>query len=210
MALSGLDSALSGLRVAQQQMNVISTNISNVSTPGYTRKLLPQSAVSADGVTIGVRGDSIVRNVDLNLTRDFWTQVSSTNFFEVQASFLNQIQQFHGPPDAELSIAAKLANLRDSFLALSNTPDDVFLIQNVVSESEDVANKFNEFSNLLTQMRNDSQDLIEDAVERVNNLLIQEADINKQIKRIDNHDKDHLSSHFLKADTLSRLTIISR
>jgi len=182
MALSGLDSALSGLRIAQQQMNVIASNISNVGTPGYTRKILPQSAQSVAGLTIGVRGDAIVRSVDLNLTRDFWTQVSSTNFFEVQVSYLNQIQQFHGPPDAELSIAAKIANLRDAFLALSNTPDDDLLIQGVVGVAVDVAGKINDFSELLTQMRNDTQDQIEDAVGRVNGLLDQVADINKQIK----------------------------
>ena len=40
---SALSTALSGLRVAQQQINVISANVSNVGTPGYTRKVLPQS-----------------------------------------------------------------------------------------------------------------------------------------------------------------------
>jgi flagellar hook-associated protein 1 FlgK len=182
MALSGLDSALSGLRVAQQQMNVISNNVANVSTPGYTRKILPQSAVSAEGTTIGVRGDSIVRSVDMNLTRDFWTQVSSTSFYEVQATYLNKIQQFHGPPDAEISIAAKLSDLRDLFLALSNTPDDSFLIQSVVGKAQDLSNKINEFSDLITQMRNDAQDEIQQSVGRVNDLLEQIADINKQVK----------------------------
>ncbi|MCK5556638.1 MAG: hypothetical protein KAI76_10400, partial [Alphaproteobacteria bacterium] len=39
-----LDAALSGLRIAQQALDVTSTNISNASTPGYTRKILPQES----------------------------------------------------------------------------------------------------------------------------------------------------------------------
>jgi flagellar hook-associated protein 1 FlgK len=51
MGLSALDAALSGLRVSQQQINVISNNVANASTPGYTRKILPQSSQALLGVT---------------------------------------------------------------------------------------------------------------------------------------------------------------
>lgn len=43
MSFTALNAALSGLRVAQQQLSVISNNVSNASTPGYTRKILPQT-----------------------------------------------------------------------------------------------------------------------------------------------------------------------
>ena len=39
MAANALDSALSGLRVAQRQLSVISTNIANVQTPGFKQIL---------------------------------------------------------------------------------------------------------------------------------------------------------------------------
>ena len=60
MAISALNAALSGLRVSQQQINVISNNVSNASTPGYTRKLLPQSSVVVEGVTNSVRAENII------------------------------------------------------------------------------------------------------------------------------------------------------
>ena len=49
MSLGALDAALSGLRVSQQQLNVISNNIANVGTEGYTRKILPQSTQAVEG-----------------------------------------------------------------------------------------------------------------------------------------------------------------
>src|SRR5690606_29447619 len=132
MGLSSLNAALSGLRVSQQQISVISNNIANVGTLGFTRKILPQSAQSINGVTVGVAGETIIRNVDLNLSRDLWTQVSSVGNLGVKQQFLSRIEKFHGPPDQEISVAAELSRLLDSFSALSDIPEDQFLQAGVV------------------------------------------------------------------------------
>lgn len=182
MSISGLDAALSGLRVAQQQLNVISANVANVSTPGYTRKILPQESSVIQGETAGVRSSPIIRKVDLNLERDLWTQVSSTEALGVKAGYLNQIQQFHGSTDAEISIAAEIARLRDAFVQLSNAPDDNLLLQQAVTEAGQVAGKFNAFATMLTQMRNDAQDQMRISVDTVNARLAEIADLNRQIK----------------------------
>lgn len=182
MSLSGLDAALSGLRVAQRQLDVISNNVSNVSTPGYTRKLLPQETQVLLGAGAGVKSSPIIRKVDLFLERDLWTQVSKTNFLDVQAKYMGQIQEFHGPPDQELSISAEIARLRDAFTQLVNAPDDNLLLQQAVGEAQITARKFNDFSKLLNQMRNDAQDQVRISVAKVNDLTAQIADLNKQIK----------------------------
>ena len=182
MAIGGLDAALSGLRVAQQQLNVISNNIANVSTPGYTRKILPQETSVLLGETAGVRASALIRKVDINLARDFWTQISTTESLNIKASYMEKIQEFHGPPDRELSIAAELGRLRDAFLELSNAPDDNLLLEQVVNEALSTARKFNDFSGLLTQMRNDTQDQISISVDKVNSLLETIANLNRQIK----------------------------
>ena len=65
MALGGLDIALSGLRVAQKQLSVISDNISNVSTPGYSRKIMPQEARAVEGQEMAKRvGRNRADNLD--------------------------------------------------------------------------------------------------------------------------------------------------
>lgn len=115
MGLAGLDAALSGLRTYQKQIEVISTNVANVGTEGYTRKILPQSSQAIQGETVGVLQETIVRRVDLRLTRDLWTQVSSVGFYDVQEAYLNRIDQFHGDPAAEISVASEISRLRDSF-----------------------------------------------------------------------------------------------
>lgn len=181
MGISSLDAALSGLRVAQQQITVISNNVANASTPGFTRKILPQSSQAIDGVTVGVLGETIIRQVDISLERDLWTQVSSVGFLEIQQTFLARIEQFHGPPDAELSIAAELAQLQDAFAALSDAPENQFLLAGVVDQATDTANKINDLSDLITRLRNDAQSEIDTAVTRINDLLEQIAELNGEI-----------------------------
>lgn len=182
MGLSSLDAALSGLRVSQQQIAVISNNVSNVNTPGFTRKILPQNSQAINGVTVGVLGGTITRNVDLNLERDLWTQVSAVGSFEVRDAYLSRIESFHGNPDAELSVAAEISRLRDSFSALTDTPEDAFLLSETVNRATLAAQKINDLGNLIMTTRNDAQNELGDTVERVNQLLVQIAELNDNIQ----------------------------
>lgn len=182
MGIASLSAALSGLRISQQQINLISTNIANAGTPGYTRKILPQSSQSVQGVTVGVTGQTILRKVDTTLERDLWTQVSSAGALEVKKTYLNRVQQFHGAPEKEVSIAARLAKLKNSFETLSDNPQDIFAQSTVVAGAQDVARKLNDFSSLLTVSRNDAQNEIISAVGQINNLLEQIASLNDQVR----------------------------
>lgn len=182
MGLSSLDAALTGLRASQQQISVISNNVSNVNTPGFTRKILPQSAQSINGVTVGVLTGTIMRNVDLNLERDLWTQVSAVGNLSVRESYLSRIEGFHGDPGAELSVAAEISRLRDSFSSLSDAPGDAFLLSETVNRARQTAQKINDLGNLIQTSRNDAQGELADTVTRVNQLLEQIAALNDQVQ----------------------------
>lgn len=182
MGLSSLSTALSGLKINQQQIDVVSNNISNVGTEGYTRKILPQSTQAVDGRSIGVLGETIIRNVDLRLERDLWTQVSSVGFYGVQEQYLGRIDQFHGAPDSNISVAAEVSKLQDTFSALANSPDDQFLLADVVDQAVDTANKINDLADYYTTLRNDAQNEAAIVIQGVNDLLDQIAELNSQIR----------------------------
>jgi len=182
MGLSSLSTALSGLRVNQQQIDIISNNIANVGTEGFTRKILPQSTQVVEGRSIGVLGGTIIRNVDLRLERDLWTQVSSVDFYNVQAQYLERVDNFHGSPSANISVAGEVTKLQNTFAALANSPDDQFLISDVIDQSIDTANKINDLADFYTTLRNDAQNEAAAAVQSINNLLEQIGELNTQIR----------------------------
>ena len=182
MGLSSLTTALSGLRVSQQQIDIISNNVANVGTEGYTRKLLPQSSQVVDGRSIGVIGGTVVRSVDLRLERDLWTQVSAVGALDVKSTYLNRVDQFHGAPAANISVAAEVSKLQDTFAALANSPDDQFLLTDVVDQAQDTAKKINDLADYYSVLRNDVQNDASTVVQSINDLLNQVAEYNTQIR----------------------------
>ena len=188
MPYQALNTAITGLRAAQQQLSVISGNVSNATSPGYNRQILPQSAqvLGSTGDVIGVRTTTVIRNVDMDLQRDLWTQVSATSAYDVKVQYLNKIQDFHGPPDGGFSIAAELSELKDSFAALADAPDDLVNLQGTLNQAHIVADKFNDYEDYLTLLRNDAQSDIESTINTVNGLLEEITNINIQIKGADN------------------------
>lgn len=181
MGLAGLDQALSGVRVAQQQLSVLSNNIANAQVEGFTRKILPQSTLTLNGQGAGVLSDTIIRKVDTNLQLDLFRQTSIEAFLTTKADSLDRIQQFHGPPDGEANFAALLGKVRDSFTALDNDPGDPLLINEAINSAERFAGRVREFGDLMQELRNDAENDIASGVNRVNQILEQIADLNGQI-----------------------------
>ncbi|MCK6417686.1 MAG: flagellar hook-associated protein FlgK [Alphaproteobacteria bacterium] len=182
MGLTSLNAALSGLKIAQSQINIVSTNVANVGTPGYSRKILPQYAQSINGVTVGVLPGIITRNVDMTLSRDLWTQTSTIGAMNAQKGYLERVEQFHGPPDKELSFASEISRLKDVFAALTDSPEDTFLQNRVLVQAQDTALKINNFAELIDTLRNDAQTEISLTVDRINEILVQISQVNQQIR----------------------------
>jgi flagellar hook-associated protein 1 FlgK len=147
MTFQALNTAITGLRAAQQQLSTISNNVTNATTEGYNRQIVPQQTqvLRESGLTVGVLTQQAIRQVDMNLQRDLWTQISASSMQDVQVEYLQQIQNFNGPPDSGFSIAAQIADLRDSFSALSDLPDDILVLESTVNQATIVADKFNDY-----------------------------------------------------------------
>ena len=72
MALvAGLNNALSGMHVAQSQISVVSNNIANIDTEGYTRKTAAQQSAVLAGFGAGVTLKNAQRTVDQSLLRSY-------------------------------------------------------------------------------------------------------------------------------------------
>ncbi len=184
MTTLSLNSALSGLKAAQKTLDVISSNISNASTPGYTRKILPQETLIVGGTANGVTLDAIMRNVDKSLLRDLTTQTSVSAGASVENTFLARIQSFHGASDAQTAISNQIGNLSDAFSTLSLSPDNTAALNSVVTAAQQVASTFNKFTQLVQQQRNDADTQISNDVSAVNQQLNTVAALNRQITQL--------------------------
>lgn len=176
-----LDTAISGLKAAQRSLEQISTNIANANTDGYTRKILPQETLMVGGLGAGVKLTAIRRNVDSTLVRDLTRQNSVTQNYTVKEQFLSRIQDFHGASEAERSISSRIGQLADAFAELSISPDNNITLNKTLVAAQETARTFNDFSQLLTTMRNEAEAEIESAVDVINQQLDLISELNIKI-----------------------------
>ncbi len=184
MTTVGLSAALSGLKAAQRSLDLISTNIANASTPGYTRKILPQEALVVGGAGLGVKLQAVIRNVDKSLLGDVFKQYSISQNFATQEDYLSRIQDFHGASNAGRSISTRIGALADAFSALSSAPDSTIQLSKTLAAAQQTVRTFNEFSELILDMRNETQDEIAAGVAKVNEQLKVIASLNIQISTL--------------------------
>lgn len=184
MSTVSLNAALSGLKAAQNALNTVSTNIANASTPGYTRKILPQETVLIGGMGVGVKTGGLVRNVDTTLLKDIFKQTSVSQGALVKQTYLDRIVDFHGASEAEKSISAKIGKLETAFANLSATPNDSLMLSQVVNAAQGVADSFNDFSELINDLRTQAETEISSYAEEVNIQLEKIAQLNIQISNL--------------------------
>ena len=109
--LSSISSSLTGMNVAQSQLEIISNNIANVDTQGYTRKTSAQSAIVVAGQTMGVTMENAKRTVDEGLLKNFLASNSSSSSLSAQYDYLSRMDNLMGTTADGNSVAANVGNL---------------------------------------------------------------------------------------------------
>lgn len=181
MSIGSLSTAIQGLNVAQRQLETISLNVANASTPGYTRKSLLQSTTVVDGVGSGVSVGQLQRSINKSLQADLWRQGSKASAADVGESYLSRVQQLFGTPDSEQSFAATLSQLKSGFVALSADPGSGVKQSQIVGYAQTMVGKYNSMSTNLQNLRNNAEAQILDETNQLNSLAQNIADTNLAI-----------------------------
>lgn len=179
-----MDAALSGLKIAQQSLDVISNNIANASTPGYSRKILPIQTLVIQDAGHGVLAGAITRNIDLMLQKDVIQQQSLSENQAVARKYLDRIQDFSGPSEGNQSLSARISALAQRFTALSDSPDNPLNLSQTLAAAQQAAATFKDFSALLSQLRNQTEGEISQNVATVNQNLQTIASLNARINAL--------------------------
>ncbi len=181
MTSIALNAALSGLQVAQQQIDTISNNVANASTPGYTRKILPAETEIVNGQSVGAMSGDLTRAVNKALIGDVNQQTTVTNYTTVQQSYFQKIQDFQGSPTGGTSLNDQLTQLASSFSQLSQSPNDTTLLSQTLTDAQQTASQINQYSNLLNSLRTQSESDIAAALAQANQDITNIATLNTQI-----------------------------
>lgn len=178
---SAIGSAISGLNASQAGLDLVSRNIANSGTAGYTRKVQQVSNAIAGGEGIGVTQLAAVRNVNSYLQQQIRTEAATTSKLNVYSDFLSRVDTMFGSPDSDSSVASAVTSLETKLQAVATTPDDAAARQTFLNAASNMASKLNSMSAQLQNMRLEAEQNISTSVTSANSMLKSVADLNQQI-----------------------------
>jgi flagellar hook-associated protein 1 FlgK len=178
---SSLYTALTGLQTSQSAMRVLSNNVTNANTPGYTRKIAELQSRVVAGTGTGVQLGSISRYVDQALQVQLRNTTSDFSGLDVRQKFFQRMQDMFGSPDSNSSLAAMMSDFSTSMTALTTNPESVSLRLDVVTNAQRTAQSLNTMSANAQQLRQEADSQIADAVTTINAQLDTIDKLNDQI-----------------------------
>lgn len=176
-----LNNALTGLNVSQQALSVLSQNIANANTPGYSRQVLNQAPVFINGVGSGVKIDDITRKVDEYLRDAVQDQSATLGKNDATQTFTDRIQVLLGQPGSGNSIVAGIEGFFNNLQSLAETPEVGSFRVNAVNGAVSLARQLSDLASQLQDLRYEADRQIKLDVDQVNNDLINLYSVNTAI-----------------------------
>lgn len=174
-AVIGLQGALSiaagGLGNVNAQLAVVSQNVSNASTPDYTRELSSQTSVTAGGQGMGVATGTVNRAINTQLQNLTFTQNSVVSGLQTTQTALQSIDAVQGSVGGGADLASTLGNLQNAFSTLLGNPADKTQQSAVVSAAQALATQTNRISTAIVTARQNAQDNLTTNVASLNTSL---------------------------------------
>jgi flagellar hook-associated protein 1 len=181
MGLSAtLSNALSGLRIGQNALDVLSHNVANSGTPGYNKRSI--SVVDTLGAnSVYAREGIIARAFNKSLQQHYTRAVSESGFSSVRADFLDRVQTILGKPGTTGSVDLAFGKFQTALTKLAASPDNFASRADAVQQAQLMAETLNRMSADVQSLRQEIEGKIATAVDDINSMLSSLEKINARV-----------------------------
>jgi flagellar hook-associated protein 1 FlgK len=176
-----IDTASTGLRATQAGLDVVSQNVANASSAGYTRRVLTTTEVVSGNRPTGVNVLAVQRTLDTMLQKQLRLETAG-------AAYTSALAQAHSALDLAFDRTAGAASLSSQVNALTNSVQglatDPSTYQNrtaVLSAASDLASTLNGLSGEVQTQRQNAESTLASDVSTANDLLKQISSLNATI-----------------------------
>lgn len=178
---SALANANTGLSAASKRASVISSNVANALTPGYSKRDVSVSEKVVGGMGAGVAVNGVTRATDQALTNDRRSAEGVFGKDQAVSSTLASFNTALGGPDDPYSLFAQYQGLESSLRSLALTPESQPLQVQVLDAAKSLATRLNQLSSQAQMVRRDADTQIAKQVDFVNSTIKQIDKLNDQI-----------------------------
>ncbi|MBL4775945.1 MAG: flagellar hook-associated protein FlgK [Mariprofundus sp.] len=185
MIFDSLNVAASSLRAQQKAINVVSHNIANVNTPGYSRQTVTLVAAQPEkiaGLSLGrgVEAQSIQRIIDPIINQAQLNNGTQLSFWTTVNSGLNAVENVFGSLQST-GLASSLDEFFLSWKQLANNPQDNGHRVNVRAKSGTLVDNLGNMHQQLLTLQTNTDSTINQAITSANQLLTDIAGLTGQI-----------------------------
>ncbi len=181
-----LNYAVSGLTATQQQLQVVSSNIANAQTPGYSEETLPQFSSSIDQWRRRhvVTGRDPARDRQGAANRAPAAQGTLSSGTAATNSYQQQIQSLLGQVGSSNSFSDALNNFQSALQTVAATPQDAVAQLSAVNAGQQLTTQLNDLSSNVQTLRANADSQIATDVTTLNTQINTIAQLNGQISRL--------------------------
>jgi flagellar hook-associated protein 1 FlgK len=176
-----IGNAFSGLSAASRASEIVSRNIANASTEGYSATVVNRSQQVFAGQGAGVRIDGVERAGNPLLTADRRRADGQAQMAGGRAQTMRQLSDLVNDPDGGDSLSSRFVALENALRGLADTPESPAMQSAAASAGRALAKRFNTISTESTRMRTNIAADVQRQVDQVNGALKKIAQLNTQI-----------------------------
>ncbi len=153
-----LTRAAGGLANIDRQLAVVSQNVSNAGTAGYSREIGTQTSVTADGLGMRVRAGITTRALNAPLQASVTLQGAAVAGLQTRQAALQGIDSVQGTTGGGQDLASLVGRLQDSFTALQTNPSSQTQQSAVIAAAGNLAGQVRSLAGAVGNARQDAQD----------------------------------------------------
>ncbi|HET6620549.1 MAG TPA: flagellar hook-associated protein FlgK [Dongiaceae bacterium] len=190
---AALNAAISGLRVNQANVQLVSANVAHANDPGYTKKtLVRESANLGEGQVGGVQIAGYQAAVSASLRRQFETLTSTDGLTSTQQDYLSRIQSLLGASSDTAALPQLLSDFTAAWQTFQAQPEGAAAQRQVIALGDQLAAEVRRVSTGVDQIDADIRTDIGSATSDLNDKLAQVFELNLRIKASDPNGAERL------------------
>ena len=166
-----LQNALSGLQANEAMIQVISNNVTNANTEGYTRKIAQPSSLIVAGDGRGVELGNLERVVDERLLSDLRTTLAAFGDAQAKEFYLSRILTQFGTLANNTNLGSMITDLATAMQGLAASPDSSAHRTEVVAAALALVRQLNDMSTEIQTLRFDADRDIAAKIDVINTEL---------------------------------------
>jgi flagellar hook-associated protein 1 FlgK len=184
LSLNGiLSSALTALQTNTAALRVVSNNVANMNTPGYSRRVVNQQVLVTGGQLQGVNIADIQRVADQFLTQETLSANSGSQQYSTQSTIFDQLNGMLGQPGDGTALTTQLDNIYAALGSAALAPDASASQQGILNSFQSLSSTISNLSTSLGTLQQQVDQQVGTSIGSVNGLIQQIYALNQQVQR---------------------------